>query len=100
MIIRLGESTTDRQIYLSLQLIGWKDGDSRLLVDVEEIRLLDRVSRINEEADCVHELYPDGHPTGGAGSVWEELVASPVRASIQQELKAAILDSEACFPSP
>lgn len=82
------------------KLIGWKDGDSRLLVDVQEIGLLDRVSRINEEANCVHELYPDGHPTDGAGSVWEELVASPVRASIQRELKAAILDSEACFPSP
>ncbi|KAK1600897.1 hypothetical protein QYE76_018416 [Lolium multiflorum] len=82
------------------KLIGWKDGDSRLLVDMQEIGLLDRVSKINEEADCVHELYPDGHPTGGAGSVWEELVASPVRATIQRELKAAILDSEACFPSP
>lgn len=83
-----------------IQLIGWKDKDSRLLVDVEEIGLLDRVSRINEEANCVHELYPDGHPTGGAESVWEDLVASPVRASIQRELKEAILDSEACFPSP
>ncbi|RCV27599.1 hypothetical protein SETIT_5G337000v2 [Setaria italica] len=82
------------------KLIGWKDKDSRLLVDVDEIGLLDRVSRINEEANCVHELYPDGHPTGGAGSVWEDLVASPVRASIQRELKEAILDSEACFPSP
>ncbi|KAI5007293.1 calmodulin calcium-dependent NAD kinase [Hordeum vulgare subsp. vulgare] len=82
------------------KLIAWKDGDSRLLVDVEEIELLDRVSSINEEADCVHELYQNGHPTGGAGSVWEDLVASPVRASIQRELKAAILDSEACFPSP
>ncbi|TVU34919.1 hypothetical protein EJB05_16775 [Eragrostis curvula] len=82
------------------KLIAWKDKDSRLLVDVEEIGLLDRVSRINEEANCVHELYPDGHPTDGAGSVWEDLVGSPVRASIQRELKEAILDSEACFPSP
>ncbi|KAL6845467.1 hypothetical protein ACP4OV_024962 [Aristida adscensionis] len=82
------------------KLIAWKDVDSRLLVDVEEIGLLDRVSRINEEANCVHELYPDGHPTGGAGSVWEDLVASPARAAIQRELKAAILESEACFPSP
>ncbi|XP_066309991.1 calmodulin calcium-dependent NAD kinase-like [Miscanthus floridulus] len=82
------------------KLIGWKDKDSRLLVDVEEIGLLDRVSRINEEANCVHELYPDGHPTGGAGSVWDDLMASPVRASIQRELKEAIFDSEACFPSP
>lgn len=50
-----------------VQLIGWKDKDSRLLVDVDEIGLLDRVSRINEEANCVHELYPDGHPTDGEG---------------------------------
>jgi hypothetical protein len=82
------------------QLIGWKDKDSQLLVDVDEIGLLDRVSRINDDANCVHELYPDGHPTGGAGSVWDELMASPVRASIQRELKEAIFDSEACFPSP
>ncbi|GJM92967.1 hypothetical protein PR202_ga09476 [Eleusine coracana subsp. coracana] len=83
------------------KLIGWKDKDSRLLVDVDEIGLLDRVSRINEEANCVHELYPEGgHPTDGAESVWEDLVASPLRASIQRELKEAILDSEACFPSP
>jgi hypothetical protein len=83
-----------------VQLIGWKDKASRLLVDVDEIGLLDRVSRINEDANCVHELYPDGHPTGGVESVWEDLVASSVRASIQRELKEAILDSEACFPSP
>ncbi|KAJ1285640.1 hypothetical protein BS78_03G293600 [Paspalum vaginatum] len=82
------------------KLIGWKDKDSRLLVDVDEIGLLDRVSRINEDANCVHELYPDGHPTDFEESVWEDLVASPVRASIQRELKEAILDSEACFPSP
>ncbi|EMS61859.1 hypothetical protein TRIUR3_24881 [Triticum urartu] len=83
------------------KLIAWKDGGSRLLVDVEDIQLLDRVSRINEEANCVHELYQNGHPTGGAGSsVWEDLVTSPERASIQRELKAAILESEACFPSP
>ncbi|WVZ68635.1 hypothetical protein U9M48_017554 [Paspalum notatum var. saurae] len=83
------------------KLIGWKDKDSRLLVDVEEIGLLDRVSRINEDANCVHELYPDGgHPTDFAESVWEDLVASPVRASIQRQLKEAILDSEASFPSP
>ncbi|KAG8078118.1 hypothetical protein GUJ93_ZPchr0007g3142 [Zizania palustris] len=83
------------------KLIAWKDGGSRLQVVEEEIGLLDRVSRINEDADGVHELYPDGHPTGGAGSsVWEELVASPARAAIQRELREAILDSEACFPSP
>lgn len=69
-------------------------------MDVEDIQLLDRVSGINEEANCVHELYQNGHPTGGAGSVWEDLVTSPERASIQRELKAAILKSEACFPSP
>jgi hypothetical protein len=39
-----------------VQLIGWKDKDSRLLVDVEEIGLLDRLSRINEEANCVRLL--------------------------------------------
>ncbi|KAF8719321.1 hypothetical protein HU200_024021 [Digitaria exilis] len=79
------------------KLIGWKDGGSNLLVDPEEIVCLDRVGSLNEEADCVHELYADGQPTGDSSSVWEDLVMSPSRASAQRELKAAIEKGEARF---
>jgi hypothetical protein len=79
------------------QLIGWKDGESRLLVDPEEICCLDRVSSLNEEANCVHDLYTDGQPAGGSSSIWQDLVMSPLRASVQRELKAAIRYNEARF---
>ncbi|KAF8715852.1 hypothetical protein HU200_026806 [Digitaria exilis] len=81
----------------SAKLIGWKDGGSNLLVDPEEIVCLDRVGSLNEEADCVHEVYADGQPTGGSSTVWEDLVMSPSRASAQRELKAAIEKGEARF---
>lgn len=81
----------------SAKLIGWKDGGSSLLVDPEEIGCLERVSSLNEEADCVHELYADGQPTGGSSSVWQDMVMSPSRALAQRELKAAIEKGEARF---
>lgn len=80
-----------------LQLIGWKDGDSSLLVDTVEIGCLDRLRSLNEEANCVHELYADGQPTGGSLSAWQDLVMSPLRLSEQRELKAAIERNEARF---
>jgi len=83
--------------YPLMQLIGWKDGGSSLLVDPEEIGCLERVSSLNEEADCVHELYADGQPTGGSSSVWQDMVMSPSRALAQRELKAAIEKGEARF---
>ncbi|CAN6350522.1 unnamed protein product [Urochloa humidicola] len=79
------------------KLIGWKDGGSNLLVDPEEIGCLERVSSLNEAADCVHELYSDGQPTGDSSSVWQDLVMSPSRVSAQRELKAAIEKGEARF---
>uniref|UniRef100_A0A0A8Z1R5 Zeta toxin domain-containing protein n=1 Tax=Arundo donax TaxID=35708 RepID=A0A0A8Z1R5_ARUDO len=79
------------------KLIGWKDGESSLLVDTEEIGCMERVSSLNEEANCVHELYADGQPTGGSSSVWQDMVMSPSRASVQRELKAAIQKGEARF---
>uniref|UniRef100_A0A452ZHS4 Zeta toxin domain-containing protein n=1 Tax=Aegilops tauschii subsp. strangulata TaxID=200361 RepID=A0A452ZHS4_AEGTS len=76
------------------KLIGWKDGESNLLVDPEEIGCLERVSGLNDEANCVDELYPDGQPSPSA---WQDLVASPSRASVQRELRAAVQASEARF---
>lgn len=83
------------------KLIGWKDGESSLLVDPEEIGCLDRLRSLNEEADCVHELYADGQPTGGSSSAWQDLlVMSPSRVSAQRELKAAIERNEGRFVKP
>uniref|UniRef100_A0A8R7P6F0 Zeta toxin domain-containing protein n=1 Tax=Triticum urartu TaxID=4572 RepID=A0A8R7P6F0_TRIUA len=76
------------------KLIGWKDGESNLLVDPEEIGCLERVSGLNDEANCVDELYPDGQPSPSA---WQDLVASPSRASVQRELRATVQASEARF---
>uniref|UniRef100_A0A0E0HGQ2 Zeta toxin domain-containing protein n=2 Tax=Oryza TaxID=4527 RepID=A0A0E0HGQ2_ORYNI len=75
------------------KLIGWKDGESNLLVDPEEIGCLERVSHLNDEADCVHEIYPDG----SAAAAWEALVTSPSRAPAQREIMAAVQRSEARF---
>ncbi|KAF0925281.1 hypothetical protein E2562_015988 [Oryza meyeriana var. granulata] len=75
------------------KLIGWKDGESNLLVDPDEIGCLERVSSLNDEADCVHEIYQDG----SAGAAWEALVTSPSRAPAQREIKAAVQSNEARF---
>ena len=79
----------------NLQLIGWKDGNSRLLVDVEEIECLNILSDLNEEAESINQLYSDHTPLYNSGSVWKEMVLSPLRPNIQMDLNAAILKSEA-----
>ncbi|CAO2826727.1 unnamed protein product [Amaranthus hypochondriacus] len=77
------------------QLIGWKDGNSRLLVDVEEIECLNILGDLNEEAESIYQLHNDHTPLYNSGSVWKEMVLSPLRPNIQMDLKAAILKSEA-----
>ncbi|KAI6674826.1 hypothetical protein NL676_002732 [Syzygium grande] len=72
------------------KLIGWKDRDKTLLVDPEEISCLEMVSRLNEEADSINELYRRPNPACEAGSVWKDIVLSPSRINIQQELKYSI----------
>ena len=73
------------------QLIAWKDGlNSSLLVEPREIDCLDKVSRLNENATSVHDLYPDGTTTCGARSIWEDMIASPSRAAAQRQLREAI----------
>jgi hypothetical protein len=79
---------------IASQLIGWKDGESSLLVDPEEIGTLERAIGLNDEANSVDELYLDGEPSPSA---WQDLVASPSRASAQRELRAAVQTSEARF---
>ncbi|KAI4341766.1 hypothetical protein MLD38_026450 [Melastoma candidum] len=72
------------------KLIGWKDRDKTLLVDPDEIDCLKNVERLNEEADSINELYKNPNPSRQAGSVWKDIVLSPSRKNIQQELKYAI----------
>ncbi|WVZ59863.1 hypothetical protein U9M48_009955 [Paspalum notatum var. saurae] len=80
----------------SAKLIAWKDGiGSSLLVEPPEFDCLDKVSRLNENATSVHDLYPDGTTTCGARSIWEDMIAAPSRAAVQRELKEAIRAVEA-----
>ncbi|KAE8670405.1 hypothetical protein F3Y22_tig00112159pilonHSYRG00413 [Hibiscus syriacus] len=73
------------------KLIGWKDGDNKLLIDPDDIKWLSNVSMLNPEANCVYELYEqDQSPVVMPGSVWKDVVLSPARSSIQLELKASI----------
>ncbi|XP_042409419.1 calmodulin calcium-dependent NAD kinase-like isoform X1 [Zingiber officinale] len=74
----------------SPKLIGWKDGSSNLLVDRHHISCLEDVSNLNDNADSIYELYPKKDACCGAGLVWGDMVLSPTRASIQEELKATI----------
>ncbi|RWR89409.1 P-loop containing nucleoside triphosphate hydrolases superfamily protein [Cinnamomum micranthum f. kanehirae] len=72
------------------KLIGWKDGDNNILVDPQEIDCLSKVSKLNEGADSIYELYPEAETTCGSGSIWNEVVMAPSRARLQHELKIAI----------
>jgi hypothetical protein len=79
----------------SAQLIAWKDGlNSSLLVEPREIDCLEKVSRLNENATSVHDLYPDGTTTCGSRSIWEDMIASPSRAAAQRQLREAIRSVE------
>ncbi|KAG4981938.1 hypothetical protein JHK87_026687 [Glycine soja] len=77
-----------------VKLIGWKDRDKTLLVDPDEIDCLKRVSTLNEKANNIYELYKHPNPTCEAGSIWKDIVLSPSRLNIQQELKYSILKVE------
>ncbi|GAB2237569.1 hypothetical protein Droror1_Dr00015471 [Drosera rotundifolia] len=72
------------------QLIGWKDRESRLLVDQEEIEILNILLNLNDEADSVYELHADRDRIHQPGSVWNDIVLSSSRPSIQLELKNAM----------
>lgn len=77
-----------------MQLIGWKDGINNLLVDPHHISCLEDVSKLNDNADSIYELYPNKDTCRGAGLVWGDMVLSPARALIQEELKATIKSIE------
>ncbi|KAL6006858.1 hypothetical protein ACLOJK_032354 [Asimina triloba] len=72
------------------KLIGWKEGDSNLLVDPKDIDCIKQLSMLNEEANSVHELYPCAKQTSGSPYNWNDIMFAPSRASIQSELKVAV----------
>ncbi|KAI3804268.1 hypothetical protein L1987_25686 [Smallanthus sonchifolius] len=72
------------------KLIGWKDGNSNLLVDRDQIKCLETLSEINDGADSIYELYANPNMLMDSGSVWKELVLAPERINLQRELKVVI----------
>ncbi|XP_073108090.1 calmodulin calcium-dependent NAD kinase isoform X2 [Elaeis guineensis] len=72
------------------KLIARKDAGTDLLVNPQEFGCVEKVSKLNAEANSIHELYPRGDTTCGSRSIWHDLVMSPSRQLIQQELKAAV----------
>ena len=79
---------------IKMQLIGWKDGAHNLLVDTEEIGCLNKLKSLNIDAESIYELYPDQSSIFQPGLIWNDIVLSPSRARIQQELRASILKIE------
>ncbi|MBA0602553.1 hypothetical protein Gorai_002730, partial [Gossypium raimondii] len=49
-----------------------------------------RIGRLNENADSIYELYRYPNPACQTGSIWKDIVLSPSRVNIQQELKYTI----------
>ncbi|KAG9142908.1 hypothetical protein Leryth_016273 [Lithospermum erythrorhizon] len=76
------------------KLIGWKGKDKTLLVDLDEIKCLKEIGRMNDQADSIYELYKHEHPANQPGSVWKDIVMSPSRLNIQKELKYSIMKVE------
>ncbi|XP_076886910.1 calmodulin calcium-dependent NAD kinase-like [Bidens hawaiensis] len=71
-------------------LIGFKDGNSNLLVDPDQIKCLDALSEISDEADSIYELYADHKMLIHSDSMWKEHVLKPGRIESQRDLKAVI----------
>ncbi|XP_074316131.1 calmodulin calcium-dependent NAD kinase [Silene latifolia] len=76
------------------KLIGWKDREKTLLIDPEEYKCLKMVGALNENADNIYELYTSPNPACQDGSTWKDIVTSPSRVNVQQELKYSIMRIE------
>ncbi|KAG5391232.1 hypothetical protein IGI04_032773 [Brassica rapa subsp. trilocularis] len=81
------------------RLIAWKAGNSRLLVDPEDIECLKRVSNLNPDAESIYELYSDPNLLSQPGSVWTEIVIVPSRpeADVEPEVAAAGVPKKRTF---
>lgn len=73
-----------------MQLIAWKDGENKLLIDPDEIKCLTNVSKLNPAAESIYELYEEPTSLEKPGSVWNDIVLNPSRPGILLELKASI----------
>lgn len=67
-----------------------KDGESKLLVEPNEIKCLKEVSEIEPDAESIYQLHKDLTVLYRPGSVWNDVVLSPSRFTIQRELRLAI----------
>lgn len=66
-----------------------------MLVEPEDIKCLEMVKKVKEEAESIYELYEqDDVLSQSACSVWKDMVLIPSRSTLQQELKVAILKIE------
>lgn len=77
-----------------VKLIAWKDGQSNLLVDQDEIELLATVSGLNSEAESVYQLYGGPEKLHQPGSVWNDNILTPSRSGLQLELRNVIMNIE------
>ena len=77
-----------------MQLIAWKDGDNKLLIDPEGYKCLTNVSNLRADAESIYELYTGPSPIFEPGSVWKEIVMDPSRPTVQSELRASIINIE------
>ena len=77
-----------------MQLIAWKDGDKKLLIDPEGYKCLTNASNLRADAESIYELYTDPSPIFKPGSVWKDIVLDPSRPTVQSELKTSILNIE------
>ncbi|KAJ8558052.1 hypothetical protein K7X08_004818 [Anisodus acutangulus] len=75
-------------------LIAWKDGDNKILVEPEDIKCLEMVKNVKEEAESIYELYEEDDVLSQSASVWKDMVLLPTRSTLQQELKTAIVKIE------
>ncbi|KAL2927522.1 Toxin zeta [Bienertia sinuspersici] len=48
------------------------------------------IAELNEDADNIYELYKSPNPACQDGSIWNDIVSSPSRLNVQQELKYSI----------
>ncbi|KAI3693111.1 hypothetical protein L6452_32941 [Arctium lappa] len=72
------------------KLIGWKDGNSNLLIDRDQIKCLEILMEINDQAGSIYELYANPKKLADLDSVWNEVVLKPTRTYLQRDLKDVI----------
>ena len=74
----------------NMQLVGLKEGEHKQLLDLEELKCLERIGSLNSEADSIYELYNQPNPVTARDSMWDQIVFSPSRSSYQKELRESI----------